>query len=236
MLGGRAVAAAGGDGVIHLWDRQTRTRTRWPAHQGRVVALACCPDGRRFVSTGEDGAVCLWEATTGKKVATYGGARAEVRSLAVSADGERLAGVAADGTAHLWQLATGKPVPRTAGKGMGPALVALSPADGLLAVTDLQTGLRLWRPASGASVPLPRWAPEAGKGPALAFAPDGTLALANRNAIIRVGRPDGAEEVARFEGHQTRINALLFTPDGKSLVSASDDGTLLIWDVPRRDR
>jgi WD40 repeat protein len=71
---------------------------------------------------------------------------------------------------------------------------------------------------------------------ALAFAPDGTLALAGRDNIIRLWRPSGGEEVGRLAGHQTRINALVFTPDGKSLVSASDDGTALIWDVPRPGR
>jgi RNA polymerase sigma factor (sigma-70 family) len=236
VLGGRVVAAAGGDGIIHLRDRQKGTRTRWPAHQGKVIALARCPGGNRLVSTGEDWAVYLWDAATGEKVRTYRGANGEVRSLAVSADGERLAGVAADGTVHLWELATGKSLGTAAGKGSGLALAAFSPADGLLAATGLETGLHLWRPASGASLPPPRWPPEDGKASALAFAPDGTLALAEGNGIIHLGRPEGTEEVAHFVGHQTRINALVFTPDGKSLVSASYDGTILIWDVPRRNR
>jgi WD40 repeat protein len=50
------------------------------------------------------------------------------------------------------------------------------------------------------------------------------------------GRLNDAAEMGRLTGHQTRINALAFTPDGNSLVSASDDGTILIWDVPRRER
>jgi WD40 repeat protein len=115
--------------------------------------------------------------------------------------------------------------------------VAFSPADGLLAASGLDAALCLWRPDSR-STPLPDpWRREDSRSGALAFARDGTLALAGRDAIIRLGRlTTGAEEVARFTGHQTRINALAFTPDGKSLLSASDDGTVLIWKVPRRGR
>jgi RNA polymerase sigma factor (sigma-70 family) len=234
VQGGQGVAAGGADGAIHLWDRPEGVYLRWPAHRGKVTALACCPGGRFLVSAGEDGAVCLWRTTTREKVNTYGGVVGEVRGLAVSPDGERLAGVAADGTVLLWELATGKPLGTLAGKGSGLDVVAFSRADALLAASGLAAGLQLWRPPAGPLAPPDRWHDENSKGAALAFAPDGTLALAGRDAVIRLWRPGGAAEVGRFAGHQTRINALVFTPDGKSLVSASDDGTILIWDVTRR--
>jgi RNA polymerase sigma factor (sigma-70 family) len=236
VLGGRGVAAAGADGVIHFWDRTKGAAAHWPAHRGKVTALAACPGGRLLASAGADGAVCLWQTATGEKVRTYGGVAGEVRNLAVSPDGERLAGVAADGTVHLWELDTGKPLAAAAGKGSGLDVAAFSPADGRLAASGRAAALHLWRPAAAALPPPDRWRDENSKAVALAFAPDGTLALAGRDNVIRLWRLDGTGEVGRFAGHQTRINALVFTPDGKSLVSASDDGTVLIWDVPRRDR
>jgi RNA polymerase sigma factor (sigma-70 family) len=234
VLGGRAVAIGGADGAIHLWDRQTGAAERWPAHRGEVSALAACPGGRLLVSAGADGAVCLWRVATREKVHTYAGVDGKVMSLAVSSDGERLAGVAADGTVHLWDLATGQALGVLAGKGSGLNVAAFSPADRRLAASGLAAPLHLWRPTAGATPPADRWQREDSQSGALAFAPDGTLALARRDNIIRLWRLDGAREVCRFAGHQTRINALVFTPDGKSLVSASDDGTVLIWDVPRR--
>jgi len=230
VLGGRAVAAAGGDGAIHLWDRSQGTHSRWPAHRGAVGALVPCPGGSLLVSGGEDGTVCLWRPATGEKVRTYGRAGAEVWSLAVSSDGKQLAAVTADGAVHLWELATGRRLGMPAGKGSGLNVVAFSPADGSLAATGMAT-LHRWRPAEGAPLPPEIWRGEESKAVALAFAPDGTLALAGRDNIIRLWRPDGAREVGRFTGHLTRIHALMFTPDGKSLVSASDDGTIVIWDV-----
>jgi RNA polymerase sigma factor (sigma-70 family) len=230
VLAGQGVAAAGADGAIHLWDPQEGARFRWPAHRGKVTALVCCPGERFLVSAGEDGTVCRWRTLTGEKVATYGGAAGEVRNLAVSPDGERLAGVTADGTVHVWELATGRPLGTPAAKGSGLDLAAFAP-DGSLVAVGRGSTLHWWRPTPGA--PPDRWRDENSKAVALAFAPDETLALAGPDALIRLWRPNGAE-VGRFAGHQTRINGLVFTPDGKSLVSASDDGTVLVWDVARR--
>jgi WD40 repeat protein len=212
------------------------------------------------VSSGDDRAIYLWDAATHEKVRTFAGVDARVMHLAVSPDGALLAGVAADGRVRLWELATGKALADAAGKGSGLGVVAFSRGDGLLAAAGLGAGVHLWGGASRTRLPSGKWPGEDSIAVALAFAPDGMLAMATRDAIIRLGRPGGAEggrvksptqlvrslfkakrpaggeEVARFTGHQMRINALAFTPDGKSLVSGSDDGTMVIWDVPRRNR
>jgi RNA polymerase sigma factor (sigma-70 family) len=234
VQGGQGVAAAGADGALYLWDRATGTASHWPAHRGKVTALTRGPGGRLLVSAGADGTVCQWRTATREKVCSYGGVSGEVRNLAVSPDGERLAGVAADGTVHVWELATGKALGTAAGKGSGLSVAAFSPADGRLAASGLTAALRLGRPGLGELLPPGPWPGEDSQAVALAFAPDGTLALAGRDNVIRLGRLDGAGEGGRFAGHQTQVTALVFTPDGKSLVSASDDGTVLIWDVPRR--
>ena len=35
----------------------------------------------------------------------------------------------------------------------------------------------------------------------------------------------------RFQGHTSDVTSLVFSPDGRSVVSGSDDGTTRIWDM-----
>jgi WD40 repeat protein len=42
------------------------------------------------------------------------------------------------------------------------------------------------------------------------------------------------KSVNEFAGHRGPIRGLAFRPDGKRLASASEDSTVLIWDVADR--
>jgi WD40 repeat protein len=47
-------------------------------------------------------------------------------------------------------------------------------------------------------------------------------------------RSAAADEVvtATFKGHKNTVTCLAFAPDGKTLVSGSKDGTVILWDFP----
>ena len=38
-----------------------------------------------------------------------------------------------------------------------------------------------------------------------------------------------------FEGHTDQITSIAFSPDGKRVVSGSDDGTFRVWNVESED-
>ena len=66
---------------------------------------------------------------------------------------------------------------------------------------------------------------------AAAFSPDGWLFAAPGPGGIVLFETAAGQPRLRLGGHLQEISVLAFTPDGNTLVSASRDSTLLIWDV-----
>ena len=68
---------------------------------------------------------------------------------------------------------------------------------------------------------------------ALALSPEGLyLAVAFTDQAIRIFRLDDSRLVKTLEGHSALIRSLFFHPDGRTLFSASFDGTLRAWRFP----
>jgi WD40 repeat protein len=49
--------------------------------------------------------------------------------------------------------------------------------------------------------------------------------------IIHLVDVETGNEKAELRGHRKGISNLAFTPDGQTLLSASDDGTIRVWDL-----
>ncbi|HZF13379.1 MAG TPA: WD40 repeat domain-containing protein, partial [Thermoanaerobaculia bacterium] len=65
------------------------------------------PDGKQFVSGGENGFLTLYDGVTGQAVRNFVGHMGDVSAVAVSPDGKRLVSGSADQTVRLWDLTTG---------------------------------------------------------------------------------------------------------------------------------
>ena len=65
----------------------------------------------------------------------------------------------------------------------------------------------------------------------LAFSPDDTVLLVGlRNGSIELFDLTTGEKTTTLNGHTATVGTLIFSSDGKTLVSTGQDGTILVWD------
>src|SRR5262249_42629626 len=53
----------------------------------------------------------------------------------------------------------------------------------------------------------------------------------SQDKLIKVWSVETGKAVQAFEGHKNWVTALALSPDGKTLLSASDDLSVRMWDV-----
>ena len=87
MIGGRIANSAKG---IALHDREGELLHNLQGHSGEVNCGTFSPDGRRFISGGQDGTIRVWDVQNGDLLLTLRGHSGSVDSLAFVRDGRSL--------------------------------------------------------------------------------------------------------------------------------------------------
>jgi WD40 repeat protein len=242
------LATASWDGTARVWDADTgKELHRLGPHKGEVRSVAFSPDGKLLATgcRGSEPNIGLWDVATGREAGRLFlgpvGKVGPVYALAFSPDGKLLA--VGEGTAiRLWDVARKRPVPWFQAKTrLRVETLAFTP-DGktLLSGSD---SVQLWEVATGRErrrIPAPR----RGDGLhlcAAALSPDGRRVACTYNAqgvqvtpatqVIHILDARTGAPVGRRVGHAGLIGCLAWAPDGRFLVSGSDDTTALVWDV-----
>ncbi len=219
-------------------------------HSGFVMSVCFSPDGRTLASGSEDHSIRLWDKATGKELRRFTGHTGYVMGLAFSKDGKALASVGGDGMVYVWDLTTDKQrLLFKAYDGSAVACVAISPDGKSLATGGVGMGHRtlvLWDLATGKELYI---LGDNGQGvDAVAFSPDGKLLASGSNNLTWFGRPHGqrppaagsvvqlwdvatGKEVRTLQREAGGVSGVAFSSDGKTLASASHDGTARLWDV-----
>lgn len=235
--GGRALTG-GRDGTARFWDTRTGAGIG-PVLQldGAVMCVAFSPNGR-LVAAGDSGNKArVWDVATGKQIggdllhppnSEWSGF---LGNVAFSRDGRRVFTASRDGTFRFWNAADGVPV-GPGGRHPTYAFAAALSGDGRRALTVGPTGAQVWDVETGR--------------------PDGPLLTHHEAALVgtfhpeqpwvAIGFGDGSTSIwditARSYKLLTRteqggsVRAVAFTPDGRSLVTGSDDGTARLWEMP----
>lgn len=225
---------------------------QWPIHAYPPVSGLWFPnDGKVLFSTGQDAAIRKWNVNSMTEV-SFSLREGLVHSLSGQGSIGALA-VARDGTAYAFSGATR--VVAWQGKQYNfheaePALfdtpIAVSTDGKRLALMYVDPDKRKRKGAVDLDmiyrtrvIDLARghvhWESESGyMKSAFAFSPNDRIiavsSYSTKEELMLFSAATG-KELLRFSGHGDSIRCLAFTPDGKRLISGSQDTTLLVWDM-----
>ncbi len=198
-------------------------------HKQYVSTAAFSPNGILIVTASGDRTAQVWEASTGKSVATFQH-EAWVNSACFSPDGTKIATASHDGAAHLWDLATGLPL-ITVLHGGSVGSVAFSPDGTRIVTTSDDLTVQVWNASTGESLTVLN---HSGHIDSAAFSQDGTkIITGSRSEGVTVWVAATGKVLTTFQsqspvGIKTRP---CFSPDGTRLATISREGAAQVWDI-----
>ncbi|KAI9205088.1 WD40-repeat-containing domain protein [Polychytrium aggregatum] len=230
---GPVLLAGSADGTIWMW--QIPSGTCMNVFSGHVDMVSCgqfTPDGKAIVSGSDDGSVIIWDPKTAAAQLKLTSEDARFHSdaittLAINKDNNLALTGSADSTAKLIHIGNGKIVAsfeshqdsvQAVGFSNVLPFAATGSIDGSMAIWDVTTTKLRQTVKHDDVITSLKWHSDQ---------PLITTASVDRTIRVWDARTGNCERV--FNGHQDVIHAIAISKDGKTVVSASEDGTSLVF-------
>jgi len=214
------------------------------AHEGKIAAK----EGRRIVNLRfrRDGELLiaelsvlhgnreylikLYDSGTGQLAAPFAiPAGKDFPCVVFSSDPRHIVTDSPNNAPVLWDIQLKEPIASFREHKVGISRIAISPNERYIASGDIDGVVSVEETASGrtiASRALGHWIS------GLAFSPDERLlAVANHSPTVRVIDTAAGADMKPLQLEEGLVAKVFFSPDGRTLETATRDGRLLFWDI-----
>ena len=227
---GKVLVTGGDQGTVRIWSLekkpyQSRKLIRF---SGPVTALHLEPGLKEILAGTWSGSLVALDAKKGKVIRKYEEHRETITSLDFSPDGKYFASGSADDRLVVWDLKESASLfEMHQGNEYDVTTLAFSPDGETIATGDGENQIKLWDANLGEAIKTLKGHREPVS--CLLYDKKGRLISAGWDKEIRIWE-GGKSKV--LKGHHSEITALEIS--GDRLFSASEDGTVRIWDLARQ--
>lgn len=246
---GKMIVSAGGTS-LRLWDASTGREIRTFIDVKDVIYSVTFSPDNKFVLTGcANHKAVLWDVETGKAIKSFIGQTKDdlIESVAFSPDGRSVITGGSDKIIRLWDIASGQEIHKFTGHTAWVNSVRFSP-DGNYVVSGSWDGkIKLWdastatevgpfkenKPASEykTAIENARFAARRGRGDAVRPAPTTPTAPVTGDVPPAVVVRSAEKMAWNLHAFDNRISTVIFSPDGKYLLSGNWGSAINLWDV-----
>ncbi|MBD2495394.1 AAA-like domain-containing protein [Nostoc sp. FACHB-280] len=203
-----------------------RESNRLEGHEGYVMQVRFSPDGKTIATASYDTTAKLWNLDDQQRLNLPH--PDSVTDVSFSPDGQIIATASRDGIARLWNQ-QGKLLAILKGHKADVWSVSFSPNGQTIATASADNTVKLWSQDGRLIKTLKGHTGEVYK---VTFSPDGKIATASDDNTVKLWDAQG-NLINTLIDHTADVLSVRFSPDGQTLASASNDKTVIIWDVKK---